>query len=330
MRSSSLLAVRAIVTGGAGFIGSHLVDALVGEGARVLVLDDLSRGTEANLADALGAGAELTRLDVRDGDAVVRTFTAFRPELVFHLAAQIDVRASMADPAHDASVNVVGSLNVLAAAHAAGARRVVNTSTGGAIYGETDAVPTPETTPPTPLSAYGLSKHTAERYAAWYRTAHGLDTVTLRYGNVYGPRQDPRGDAGVIAIFCDRILAGTRPVVFSDGRQTRDYVYVGDIVAANLAAARAGALSHDVYNVGTGTEVDVLALVAAVTAAAGADPDEVAPEFRPPRGGEVLRSCLDVTRARRELGLAAPTELTEGLRRTLAWVRTLPATEAVS
>lgn len=318
------------MTGGAGFIGSHIVDALVADGVQVLVVDDLSHGSETNLAEALAAGAELTRLDIRDGAALTRTFGAFRPELVFHLAAQIDVRTSMADPARDASVNVLGSLNVFSATQAAGARRLVNTSTGGAIYGETDVVPTPETTPATPLSAYGLGKYAAERYAEWFRSAHGLDTVTLRYGNVYGPRQDPRGDAGVIAIFCDRVLAGARPTVFGDGRQTRDYVFVGDIVAANLAAARATTLPHRVYNVGTGTEVDVVDLAAAIADAAGVPRATFAPEFLPARAGEVLRSCLDVGRARHELGLADHTDLTDGLRRTLAWVRTLPVAEAVS
>ena len=164
-----------------------------------------------------------------------------------------------------------------------------------AFPGETDVVPTPETTPTDPLSAYGLGKRTAERYGSWFRRSHGLDVVTLRYGNVYGPRQDPRGDAGVIAIFCDRVLGGQRPTVFGDGRQTRDYVFVGDIVAANRAAAAATDLPHEVYNVGTGTEVDVLGLAEAVAAAAGVD--DFAPEFRPARQGEVLRSCLDVSRA---------------------------------
>ena len=228
-----------MVTGGAGFIGSNLVDRLVDRGADVLVIDDLSNGTQHNLAAALAAGVRLEQLDVRDRAGVQEVMTAFRPDVVFHLAAQIDVRASMADPVQDASVNVLGSIGVFAAAHAAGVSRVVNTSTGGAIYGATGRVPTPETEPAAPLSAYGLSKRTAEEYGAWFGRAHGLDVVTLRYGNVYGPRQDPRGDAGVIARFCARALTGEPPLVFGDGEQTRDYVYVGDIVEANLAAADA-------------------------------------------------------------------------------------------
>jgi UDP-glucose 4-epimerase len=313
--------VRAIVTGGAGFIGSNLVDGLVAAGDEVLVLDDLSHGTEANLAAAFTAGTRLEQLDVRDGAAVTKAVTAFSPEVVFHLAAQIDVRVSMREPALDATTNVLGSINVLAAALEAGVRRVVNTSTGGAIYGETTTVPTPETEPARPLSAYGLSKRTAEEYAAWFRAAHGLDTVTLRYGNVYGPRQDPAGDAGVIAIFCDRVLTGRRPTVFGDGSQTRDYVFVGDIVAANLAAARAEAPRFDRYNVGTGTEVSVLELVAAVGAAAGVD--GFTADLAEARHGEVQRSCLDVTRIRADLGLGAPTPLEQGLRATLDWVRTV-------
>ncbi|MHA6629043.1 NAD-dependent epimerase/dehydratase family protein [Pseudonocardia sichuanensis] len=314
--------MRAVVTGGAGFIGSHLVDSLVADGADVLVLDDLSHGSTANLAGS--PSAELAQVDVRDAAGVHRAVTGFAPDLLFHLAAQIDVRRSMADPGTDTSINVLGSVNVFSAALAAGVRRVVNTSTGGAIYGETDVVPTPETVATDPLSPYGLGKRTVERYGSWFRRSQGLDVVTLRYGNVYGPRQDPRGDAGVIAIFCDKVLEGGRPTVFGDGRQTRDYVFVGDIVAANRAAAAAADLPHDAYNVGTGTEVDVLALTAAVAAAAGVDPAAFAPEFRPARAGEVLRSCLDVSRARTELGLPAPTDLTAGLRATLDWVRTLP------
>jgi UDP-glucose 4-epimerase len=307
-----------VVTGGAGFIGSHVVHELARRGADVLVLDDLSRGDPANLA---GTGADLAEVDVRDAPAVAGAVGAFGPDALFHLAAQIDVRRSMADPAGDAHVNVLGTLHVLEAARAAGVRRVVNTSTGGAIYGETDVVPTPETEPARPLSAYGLGKRTAEEYAAWFRGAHGLDVVTLRYGNVYGPRQDPGGDAGVIAILCDRVLGGVRPLVFGDGRQTRDYVYVGDVAAANAAAALAPDLPHRVYNVGSGVETSVLDLVAAVARAADVPDGGFAPEFAPARAGEVLRSCLDVTRARGELGLADPTPLTSGLRTTLEWVR---------
>ncbi|MGH3847386.1 MAG: NAD-dependent epimerase/dehydratase family protein, partial [Pseudonocardiaceae bacterium] len=212
--------MRVVVTGGAGFIGSQVVDALVDIGAEVLVVDSLSRGTLANLESAVERGIRLVELDVRDGHAVLDEFRSFEPELVFHLAAQIDVRVSMEQPARDAAVNVVGSVNVFSAAHAIGARRVVNTSTGGAIYGETDVVPTSEDVPARPVSEYGLSKLTAEHYARWFRRTHGLDVVTLRYGNVYGPRQE--------------VLAGGRPTVFGDGRQTRDFVFVSDIAVANL------------------------------------------------------------------------------------------------
>ncbi|MBC8092236.1 MAG: NAD-dependent epimerase/dehydratase family protein, partial [Pseudonocardia sp.] len=285
--------MRTAVTGGAGFIGSNLVDALVAAGHEVLVLDDLSQGRETNLTAALDRGARLAKVDVRDAAAVHEHLTGFAPEVVFHMAAQIDVRTSMAEPARDAQTNVIGSLNVFTAARDTGVRRVVNTSTGGAIYGETSTVPTPETEPARPLSAYGLGKRTAEEYGAWFGQAHGLDVVTLRYGNVYGPRQDPKGAAGIIAILCDRVLAGTAPTVFGDGRQTRDYVFVGDIVAANLAAASAGDLPHAVYNVGTGTEVDLLELIAAVACAAGVTPETFTAQFEPERPGEVRRSCLD-------------------------------------
>ena len=315
---------RAVVTGGAGFIGSTVVDALVDAGTEVLVIDDLSRGDMANLSYASAHGAQLAELDVRDGAGVEKILRSFRPELVFHLAAQIDVRVSMAEPARDAEVNVLGSINVFSAAHSSCARRVVNTSTGGAIYGETDVVPTPETVPAQPISPYGLSKLSAEHYARWFRRTHGLDVVTLRYGNVYGPRQDPRGDAGVIAIFCDRVLAGQHPTVYGDGRQTRDYVFVGDIAAANLATAQAPKLTHGEYNVGTGIEVSVLELTETIAAVAGVAPAAFAPSFAPARTGELTRSCLDISRAQCHLGLPPPTPLAHGLARTLDWVATLP------
>ncbi|MFI5028167.1 MAG: NAD-dependent epimerase/dehydratase family protein, partial [Solirubrobacterales bacterium] len=213
-----------LVTGGAGFIGSNLVDALLARGDSVTVLDDLSTGRRQNLDGALGGGAELVEADVRDAAAVGATAREAKPEIIFHLAAQIDVRKSVADPAFDAAVNVGGTANLLEAAREAGARRVVFVSTGGAIYGEGEGqqLPLDEDTPIAPLSPYGQSKFAAEGYVALYERLYGLSGVSLRLGNVYGPRQDPLGEAGVIAIFCGRLRAGGRPTVFGDGRQTRD------------------------------------------------------------------------------------------------------------
>jgi len=305
--------MRALVTGGAGFIGSHLVDALLDRGDEVAVVDDLSTGKRENLAGALARGAELHEVDIRDAPALRDLVAARRPDIVFHLAAQMDVRKSIEDPAWDAGINVVGTINVLEASRLSDVRRVVNTSTGGAIYGDVDVMPTPESVPPRPMSAYGQSKFCAEAYCGWYERLYGLSSVTLRYGNVYGPRQDPHGEAGVIAIFCGKLLAGERPRIFGDGRQTRDYTYVGDIVAANLAAA-SHPEAHGAYNAGTGVEASVLEVVAALREAAGVD--EFEPEFAPARAGELQRSSLDVTRARAELGFSAETDLVSGLRPT--------------
>jgi len=312
--------MRALVTGGAGFIGSNLVDALLERGDDVTVVDDLSTGRAENLAAALDRRAEFHRLDIREGERMTELFAAARPEVVYHLAAQADVRKSIEDPAWDAAINVGGTINVLEAARRAGPARVVNTSTGGAIYGDVDVMPTPETVEPRPMAAYGQSKECAERYCGWYTRLHGLSTVTLRYGNVYGPRQDPHGEAGVIAIFCGRLLEGRRPTIFGDGLQTRDYTYVGDIVAANLTAA-AHPDAHGAYNVGTGVESTVLEIVAAVREAAGVAPEDFEPEFAPARLGELERSSLDVTRARAELGFTAATDLVAGMRQTLDWAR---------
>ena len=313
--------MRALVTGGAGFIGSNLVDALLDRGDEVLVVDNLATGKRENLTAALSRGAGFEEADIRDADRMRSVFAAARPDIVFHLAAQIDVRKSIEDPAVDATINVVGTINVLEAARAVGVKRVINTSTGGAIYGETDVMPTPESVPPRPMAAYGQSKFCAEAYCGWYERLYGLSSVTLRYGNVYGPRQDPHGGAGVIAIFCGKLLAGERPVIFGDGRQTRDYVYVGDIVAANLAAA-AHPEAHGAYNVGTGTDASVIEVLAAMREAAGLGEGEFEPEFAPARPGELQRSSLDVTRARAELGFTAGTDLVAGMKRTLEWTRT--------
>ncbi|HEX6153865.1 MAG TPA: NAD-dependent epimerase/dehydratase family protein, partial [Solirubrobacterales bacterium] len=224
--------MRCLVTGGAGFIGSNLVDALLARGDEVTVVDDLSTGRRPNLDGALAAGAELAELDIRDGEALSRLTGEKAPEVVFHLAAQIDVRKSLADPAFDAAVNVGGTANVLEAARASGCGRVVFVSTGGAIYGEGEGqqLPLSEEAPIAPLAAYGQSKYAAEGYLALYERLYGLSGVSLRLGNVYGPRQDPLGEAGVIAIFCGVLREGGRPTVYGDGTQTRDYIYVGDVV----------------------------------------------------------------------------------------------------
>ena len=308
--------MRTLVTGGAGFIGSHVVDALVERGDDVTVLDDVSTGRRENLESALGNGAKLVDGDIRDAGAVTELCERVRPEVIFHLAAQIDVRKSVTDPAFDARVNVEGTVNVLRAAQASGVPRVVNTSSGGAIYGEAQTIPAPEDHPVAPEAPYGLSKFCAENYCELFTRLHGLSTVSLRYGNVYGPRQDPLGEAGVIAIFCGKVLAGERPTIFGDGRQTRDYVYVADVATANLLAAESDAGGP--FNIGLGEEVDVLELVEALRphAANGFDP-----EHAPERPGEVRRIALDCSRAREKLGWQAKVGLEAGLARTLASLR---------
>lgn len=313
--------MRALVTGGAGFIGSNLVDALLARGDQVTVVDDLSTGREANLTGAIAAGATLRVLDIRDGDQLVEVLAAAGPDTVFHLAAQIDVRESVANPAWDAAINVGGTINVLEAARRHGVARVVYSSTGGAIYGKAETLPSPETQPALPEAAYGQSKLSAEGYLGLYGRLFGLSSVTLRYGNVYGPRQDPLGEAGVIAIFCGALAAGRRPTIYGDGEQTRDYVYVGDVVAANLAAA-----SREVsgpINIGTGRETSVLELVQALAELAGAA--DFTPDFAPPRLGEVARSCLDVGRARELLAWEPAVDIRAGLRMTLDANQTTPA-----
>jgi len=315
--------MRTLVTGGAGFIGSNLVDALLAAGHEVAVVDNISTGRESNLADALTQGAALHRADITEPAQLAEAFAQARPEAVFHLAAQIDVRKSVDDPAFDALTNVGGTINVLRAAKEAGAQRVLNVSTGGAIYGETETIPTPETVEPLPEAPYGQSKFCAERYCGLYARLFGLPTVTVRLGNVYGPRQDPLGEAGVIAIFCGRLMSGERPTIYGSGEQTRDYVYVGDVVAALLAALERPEATGEL-NVGTGRENSVLDIARelAVYAADGAD---FTPELAAARPGELDRSCLDVLRAAEVLGWRAEVQLGEGLRRTVEWARTAHA-----
>jgi len=309
--------MRALVTGGAGFIGSNLVDALLDQGAEVDVVDTLVTGRRSNLeAGALDRGARLHEVDITDAAALTALVGDVAPDVIWHLAAQIDVRKSIDDPAFDASVNVVGTINVLEAARLAGVGRVVNTSTGGAIYGDADTIPSDETTPPLPMAAYGQSKFCAERYLGWYGRLYGQSNLTLRLGNVFGPRQDPMGEAGVIAIFCGKLRDGTRPTIYGDGTQTRDYVYVGDVVRAQLAAGQSGVTGE--INVGTGRETTVLDIIAALKELEPALAAAFDPEFAPARLGEIERSCLDVSRAREELAFEAQTNLLDGLRATLA------------
>ncbi len=307
--------MRTLVTGGAGFIGSNLVDALLARGDDVTVVDDLSTGRRENLDSAREAGAELVELDVRDLAALASLTAERKPETVFHLAAQIDVRKSLEDPAFDAAVNVGGTANVLDAARAAECGRFVFVSTGGAIYGEGEGrqLPLGEGTPVAPLSAYGQSKFAAEGYLALYERLYGLSSISLRLGNVYGPRQDPLGEAGVIAIFCGLLRSGGRPTVYGDGTQTRDYIYVGDVVAAALAAASSAATGA--INIGTGHESSVLELVEMLKRLGGVESFE--PEFAPARPGEVQRISVDPARAEAELGWRSGTGLEAGLKLTL-------------
>jgi UDP-glucose 4-epimerase len=305
-----------LVTGGAGFIGSNLVDALVQRGHRVTVIDNLSTGKRSNLEAALKWGIALHEVDVREARAVSDVIAGARPELVFHLAAQVDVRYSVEHPAGDARANVLGTIAVLEAARALGVRRVVNTSTGGGLYGDADLLPTPEDYPIRPLAPYGQSKYAAEGYCELYTRLHGLSTVSLRYGNVYGPRQDVHGEAGVVAIFCGNLVDGRAATVFGDGRQTRDWVEVADVVLANLLAAD-GDVTGPV-NIGWGRETSVLELLSTLGSVADAFGSLSDPQFAPERPGEVRRSCLDVGRARRELGWEAKVGLEDGLARVLA------------
>jgi UDP-glucose 4-epimerase len=306
--------MQALVTGGAGFIGSNLVDALLERGDDVVVVDNLSTGKEENLAPALERGVSFELADIVDAERVRELFATYDPEIVYHLAAQISVNRSVTDPPFDARTNVEGTINILEAARHHGGVRIVNTSTGGAIYGETEVLPTPEETVPRPEAPYGQAKYCAEGYCGLYERLFEVPSITLRYGNVYGPRQDPMGEAGVVAIFCGRLRDGKPPRVNGDGKQTRDYVYVGDVVQANLAAAARPDVSG-VFNVGTGRESSVLDIVDALREIAGAD--WFVPEYGSLPPGEVPRSCLDISAARAQLGWEPRVALLDGLRQTL-------------
>ncbi|HEY5159596.1 MAG TPA: NAD-dependent epimerase/dehydratase family protein [Gaiellaceae bacterium] len=299
--------MRALVTGGAGFIGSNLVDALIERGDSVDVVDNLSSGKRENVH-------QQARLHVRDiREPLEDLFAEVRPDVCFHLAAQADVRVSIERPDYDAEVNVIGTVQVLEAARSTGSR-VVFSSTGGAIYGECDE-PADETSERQPLAPYGTAKLAGEEYLLTYQRLHGMANVVLRFGNVFGPRQDPHGEAGVVAIFLGRLRDGETCLIFGDGKQERDYVFVGDVVAAALKAAE---VEGGIFNVGTGRATSVLELYDLCRKVAGS---ELEAEYAPARTGELQRSVLDITKAVNELGWRPEASLEEGLRQTWNWIR---------
>jgi UDP-glucose 4-epimerase len=302
--------MRVLITGGAGFIGSHLTDAFLARGDEVTVADDLSAGRAGRLDHRVA----LHKLSIGDAASLTGLVTQTRPELICHLAAQIDVRVSVDAPAQDAQVNVVGTVNVLEAARRTGAR-ILFASSGGAIYGRDAPVPSPEDALPRPESPYGIAKYCAEQYIGLYNRLHRTRHCILRLANVYGPRQDPSGEAAVIPIFCRAVAAGQPPTIYGDGTQTRDYVHVGDVVRGFLAAAadsRAGT-----WNIGTGTEVSVLDLMKIIAAGPSR---VVSPRFSAPRTGELQRSALAIGRAARELGWTAHTGLADGAADVYRWI----------
>ncbi|MCU1355315.1 MAG: Nucleoside-diphosphate-sugar epimerase [Acidimicrobiales bacterium] len=313
--------MRALVTGGAGFIGSTLVDRLLAEGHEVDVVDDLTSGSMRNLADARGNPEhvfQLHRVDIRDA-SVADLIERRKPEVIFHLAAQIDVRISVADPVLDAMINVIGSLNVLEGARRAGTRKVVFASSGGTIYGAPDGddLPVKESYPQAPISPYGVAKKVVGDYLHAYRTLHELEYTALALSNVYGPRQDPHGEAGVVAIFAGRLLSGEPCTIFGDGAQTRDYVYVDDVVDAFVRASdKGGGL---VLNIGTGVETSVNELYNTMARVAGVDRSATMAEAR---AGEVPRSSLDASRAEIQLGWKPWTDLPTGTAAVLEFFRT--------
>jgi len=306
--------VNVVVSGGAGFIGSHVCDVLLSAGHRVVALDDLSTGRRENLAK----GVRLVVADIRSAEAA-ELIRSERPSALFHLAAQMDVRRSVADPRFDAECNLLGLLNILEAARSAGVGKVVFSSTGGAIYGEQDVFPAPESHPTRPVSPYGVSKAAGELYLGYYRAQYGLRHVALRYANVYGPRQNPHGEAGVVAIFSERLLGGQPCTIYGNGQQTRDFVHVLDVARANLLA-----LEREVegpINIGTGVETDVNRLYALLAEAAGVRQPPRHAEAKP---GEQMRSSLDIRLASRALGWVPSVGLRDGLAETLAWFRERP------
>ncbi|HEY9166358.1 MAG TPA: NAD-dependent epimerase/dehydratase family protein [Candidatus Kryptonia bacterium] len=303
--------MKILVTGGAGFIGSNIVDAYLAQGHEVAVLDDLSSGSLSNLP----GGVQFHKMDIRDPE-VANLFAGGKFDLINHLAAQMDVRHSVEDPMFDASVNILGTLNLLENAVKHGVKKVIFSSTGGAIYGEQDYFPADENHPTRPLSPYGIAKLTVEKYLYFYNIVHGLNYVVLRYANVYGPRQNPHGEAGVVAIFTDKLLNGEQPVINGDGKQTRDYVFVGDVVRANVLALAYP--KNEIFNIGTGRETDVNELFGVLRKLAGSSANE---NHGPAKPGEQLRSVVDCHKAERALGWSPAVSLHDGLFQTVEFFK---------
>jgi UDP-glucose 4-epimerase len=303
---------RVLVTGGAGFIGSHVVDAYVAAGLDVVVVDNLATGHRANINPA----ARHYEVDIRDRAALDGVFAAERPEIVNHQAAQASVRASMEDPPRDAEINVLGSLHVLEAARKHGARKLIYAATGGAAVGEPKYLPVDEDHPVEPLSPYGADKHAVEHYCALYQRSFGLETTILRYANIYGPRQDPRGEAGVIAIFTGLMLGGKRPTIYGTGDQERDYTFVGDVARANVLALTKG--GGGMFNIGTGTSASVNDLFAHLAELTGFAEQ---PIYADPLPGEVFKIYVTYERARQVLGWEPTVNLHDGLRQTVESAR---------
>jgi UDP-glucose 4-epimerase len=310
---------KIIVTGGAGFIASHIVDALVARGYRVVVIDNLSRGKKENL----NPKAKFYKVDIRD-KKIESIFKKEKPEIVFHYAAQIDTRTSVRDPVFDAEVNILGTLNILQNAANVKVKKVIFAATGGALSSEDTVLPTPEEKFALPVSPYGAAKISAEMYLHYFWKNYGMPYTALRLANVYGPRQSPHGEAGVIAIFADKMLHGEQPIIFGDGRQTRDYVYVGDVVRANMLALKSNKVGS--FNVGTSKETSVLYLFKKLKELTGAD---VAVKHGAPFGqkksalaaGEQMRSALNYSKIKRELGWKPSVALDEGLKKTVEWFK---------
>ncbi len=303
--------MKAIVTGGAGFIGSHVVDALIERGIDVFIIDNLSSGNKKNI----NPRAKFTKIDIND-KKILGIFEKIMPDALFHLAAQIDVRRSVMDPAEDAHINILGAIQLLEASKQVGLKKIIFSSSGGAIYGDTENIPTPETHTARPISPYGIAKLTCEHYLHYYKEVFGIDYVALRYANVYGPRQNSQGEAGVVAVFCNKMIYGEQPVIYGDGKQTRDYTYVGDIVEANILAMQSEKVGA--YNIGTGIETDVNALSRMIKDRL-LYKDEII--HGKEKKGEVKRSCLDYSLAKKVLGWEPKVQLEDGIRKTVEWFR---------